>query len=193
MNISTKHHLIPFSESWTDVLPRLCNVSFKLKVNLQLLFSQKLKTTHRYFRLNTGEVIDLEAQCIRLTRVDRICVRQPSSKASIAGRSSFMVLTIGFGPNSLQAKHILVYQLQSQPYVICTASITEYFQMLDSVFPDPSWWFGYCYQNKRECNLNQSNADFFVERMAKNNCTNNGNRHKVDKIFPIDCFVLVIT
>ena len=51
-----------------------------------------------------------------------------------------MVLVISFGPNtldiwnSLELKHILVYQLQPQPYAICTASITEYSQIFDSIF-----------------------------------------------------------
>ena len=32
-----------------------------------------------------------------------------------------------------------------------------------------SWLSGYCYLNKRECNLNQSKDDSFVGRVAKNN------------------------
>ena len=40
-------------------------------------------------------MIDLGAKRIRVTRVDKIYVRQPFSKASIAGRSSFMVLATG--------------------------------------------------------------------------------------------------
>ena len=38
---------------------------------------------------------------MRSTKVDKMYVRQPSSEASIAGRFSFMVPAIGFGPNSL--------------------------------------------------------------------------------------------
>ena len=33
----------------------------------------------------------------------------------------------------------------------------------------PSVLIGYCYQDKGECNLNQSNVDPFVERVAKDN------------------------
>ena len=47
--------------------------------------------------------------------------------------------------------------------------------------------------NKGECNLNQSKHDFFVERVAKNNSWNNGDRHKIHEIFQINCFVFVIT
>ena len=44
-----------------------------------------------------------------------------------------------------------------------------------------------------ECNLNQSKDDSFVERVAKNNNWNNGNCHKIQEIFLINCFVFVIT
>ena len=56
-----------------------------------------------------------------------------------------------------------------------------------------SWRSGYCYLNKGECNLNQSKDDSFVERVAKNNGWNNGNRHKIHEIFMINCFVVVVT
>ena len=60
-----------------------------------------------------------------------------------------------------------------------------------------TWRSGYCYLNKGECNLNQSKDDSFVERVAKNNkkniSWNNGDRHKIHEIFPINCFVFVIT
>ena len=58
---------------------------------------------------------------------------------------------------------------------------------------EPSWWSGYCYLNKGECNLNQSKDDSFVERVAKNNSWNNGDRHKIHEIFLISCFVFIIT
>ena len=35
------------------------------------------------------------------------------------------------------------------------------------------------YQNKGDCDLNQSNVNSFVERMAKNNRGNNGDRHTI--------------
>ena len=54
-----------------------------------------------------------------------------------------------------------------------------------------TWWSGYCYEG--ECNLNQSKHDSFVERVAKNNSWNNGDRHKIHEIFLINCFVSVIT
>ena len=38
-----------------------------------------------------------------------------------------------------------------------------------------------------------SNVAPFVERMAKNNRRNNGNRNKIHKIFLLNCFVFVIT
>ena len=56
-----------------------------------------------------------------------------------------------------------------------------------------SCWSGYCNRNKGECDLNQSNVGSFVEGVAKNNSRNNGYRHKIHKIFLIDCFALVIT
>ena len=49
------------------------------------------------------------------------------------------------------------------------------------------------YLNKGECNLNQSKDDSVVERVAKNNSWNNGDRHKIFEIFLINCFVFVIT
>ena len=47
--------------------------------------------------------------------------------------------------------------------------------------------------HKGECNLNQSKDDSFVERVAKNNNWNNGDRLKIQEIFLINCFVFVIT
>ena len=41
-------------------------------------------------------------------------------------------------------------------------------------------------------NLNQSNVDFFVERVAKNESRNNGNYQEIHKIFMINRFVLII-
>ena len=35
--------------------------------------------------------------------------------------------------------------------------------------------------------------DSFVERVAKNNSLNNGDRHKIHEMFLINCFVFVIT
>ena len=58
---------------------------------------------------------------------------------------------------------------------------------------DATWRSDYCYSNKGECNLNQSKDDSFVERVAKNNSRNNGDRHKIHEIFVTDCFVFVIT
>ena len=55
-----------------------------------------------------------------------------------------------------------------------------------------TWRSGYCYL-KGECNLNQSKDCSFVERVARNNSWNNGDRHKIYEIFPINCFVFVIT
>ena len=46
---------------------------------------------------------------------------------------------------------------------------------------------------QRKCNLNQSKDDSFVERVAKNNSWNNGDRHNIHEIFLINCFVFVIT
>ena len=46
---------------------------------------------------------------------------------------------------------------------------------------------------KKESNLHKSNVDSFVERVPKNNSENDGDRHKIDEIFLIDSFVLVIT
>ena len=57
----------------------------------------------------------------------------------------------------------------------------------------PAWQSGYCYLNKGECNLNQSKDNSFVERVAKNNSWNNGDRHKIYEIFLTNCFVFVIT
>ena len=51
-----------------------------------------------------------------------------------------------------------------------------------------SWWSGFCYWNKRECDLNQSKDGSFVKRVAKNNNWNNGDRHKIHKKFLIKCF-----
>ena len=56
-----------------------------------------------------------------------------------------------------------------------------------------TWRSDYCYINKRECNLNQSKDDSFVERVSKNNSWNNGDRHKIHEIFLINCLVFVIT
>ena len=55
-----------------------------------------------------------------------------------------------------------------------------------------TWRSGYCYLNKREYGLNQSEDDSFVKRVAKNNNLNNGDRHKIHEIFLINCFVFVI-
>ena len=41
--------------------------------------------------------------------------------------------------------------------------------------------FGYL--DKGECDLNQSNVDFFVEQVAKNNSENHGGHHKDRKFF----------
>ena len=46
---------------------------------------------------------------------------------------------------------------------------------------------------QRKCNLNQSKDDSFVERVAKNNSWNNGDRHNIHEILLINCFVFVIT
>ena len=54
-----------------------------------------------------------------------------------------------------------------------------------------TWWSGYCYLNKGECDLNQSKDDSFVERVAKINSRNNGVRHKIHYIFLVNCFVFV--
>ena len=54
-------------------------------------------------------------------------------------------------------------------------------------------WSDYCYQNKGELSLNQSNLGSFAKRVAKNNSKNNGGRHKIHQIFLIDSFVLAIT
>ena len=51
------------------------------------------------------------------------------------------------------------------------------------------WQSGFCYQNKGECNLDQSNVDSFVKHVAKNNRENNGGPHKTHKIFQMKCFV----
>ena len=56
-----------------------------------------------------------------------------------------------------------------------------------------AWWSGYCYQNKEECDLRQSVVDTFVERVDKNNSGNSGDRHRISKIFLINCFILIIT
>ena len=56
-----------------------------------------------------------------------------------------------------------------------------------------TWRSDCCYLNKGECNLNQSKDDSFVERVAKNNSWNNGDRHKIHEIFLINCFVFIIT
>ena len=55
------------------------------------------------------------------------------------------------------------------------------------------WRSGSWYLNKGECDLNQSNDDSFVERVAKNNSWNNNDCHKIHEIFLINCFVFVIT
>ena len=52
---------------------------------------------------------------------------------------------------------------------------------------------GYCYLNKGECNLNQSKDDFLVGQVANNTSWNNSDRHKIHGIFPINCFVFIIT
>ena len=44
-----------------------------------------------------------------------------------------------------------------------------------------------------ECDLNQSNVDSFVARVAKNNSRNNVDCHRIFKIFLINCFGTVIT
>ena len=51
-----------------------------------------------------------------------------------------------------------------------------------------TWRSGYCYLNKGECNLNQSKEDSFVERVAKNNSWNNGDRHKIHEIYQLSLF-----
>ena len=58
---------------------------------------------------------------------------------------------------------------------------------------DHTWRSDYYDLNKGECNLNQSKYDSFVERVAKNNSWNNGDRHKIHEIFLSNCFVFVIT
>ena len=55
-----------------------------------------------------------------------------------------------------------------------------------------TWRSGYYYLNKEECNLNQPKDDSSVERVAKNNSCNNGDRHKIHEIFLLNCFVFVI-
>ena len=56
-----------------------------------------------------------------------------------------------------------------------------------------TWWSDYCYQNKGELSLNQSNFNSSVKRVAKNNSKNNGGRHKIHKIFMMHCILLAIT
>ena len=56
-----------------------------------------------------------------------------------------------------------------------------------------SWRSGYCYLNKGERSLNQSKDNSFVERVAKNKSLNNGDRHKINENFLVNCFVFVIT
>ena len=57
----------------------------------------------------------------------------------------------------------------------------------------PTWLSDCCCQNKGECDLNQSNVNSFVKSVARNNSKNNDDRHKIHKIFLINCFVFVIT
>ena len=64
---------------------------------------------------------------------------------------------------------------------------------LTIVYLTLTWWSGYCSHNKGECSLNQSNVDSFVGRVAKDNSENNGDRHKIHKVFPTNRFVLVVT
>ena len=95
--------------------------SFNLVVDLQQLFSQKLKTTNRYFLLKAGEVIEL---------------RQPSCKASIDGRSSFMVLAIDFGPNR---PSLLIFETtlsrNTVLYTSCSLILMLYAQLLSQNIP----------------------------------------------------------
>ena len=51
-----------------------------------------------------------------------------------------------------------------------------------------TWWSDYCCQNKGECDLNQSNVDSFVKRVARNNSENNDDRHIIRKTFLIVLF-----
>ena len=59
------------------------------------------------------------------------------------------------------------------------------------ILPGLTWWS--CYQNKGECDLNQSNVDSFVERVAKNSSGNNGDHDRISIIFLINCFALGFT
>ena len=73
-------------------------------------------------------------------------------------------------------------------------SLLKYLWVLQSWYNVTSTWrSGYCCLNKGEYNLNQSKDDSFVERVAKNNSWNNGNRHQIHDIFPINCFVVLVT
>ena len=65
-------------------------------------------------------------------------------------------------------------------------------QTLLAHFIGPFLASGYCDLNKGECDLNQSKDGCFVERVAKNNSWNNGDRHKIHEKFLINCFVFVI-
>ena len=41
--------------------------------------------------------------------------------------------------------------------------------------------------DKKECDFDQSIVDSFVERVAKNNSRNNGDRHEILKVFLKNC------
>ena len=44
-----------------------------------------------------------------------------------------------------------------------------------------------------KCSLNQSKVGSFVGQVAKDGSENNGDRLKIHKVFPTNCFVFVVT
>ena len=58
---------------------------------------------------------------------------------------------------------------------------------METIMISYSWWSGYFYLNKGECDLNQSKDDSFVKRVVRNNNQNNGDGHKIHEIFLINC------
>ena len=79
-----------------------------------------------------------------------------------------------------------VYHLDTSSFILSFVTLYYMYYLYDRKF---QCIFCICQIKWTEPNW----TDPFVERVAKNNSWNNGDRHKIREIFPISCFVFVIT
>ena len=117
--------------------------------------------------IHTAEISAIRAYCVH-TSNSYIAMLQPdltwfSSKLELGDNEH------GFDPYFGNFHHkglLCVYINSYMPAIFAFAIISPQFSVPT---PPGSWWYGYCYLNKGDCDLNQSKYDSFVKQVANNN------------------------